>query len=148
MFSAVSDMKGLLKGLSDAADTGVGLCPQLTGSFATQLGDISQKNPHQGQPRALPRLGSALHQQFCTRTQHSPPNVGGNTLPDVEGNPCQMWGGKHYPDPPQPPSPSLHQQSCCLHGHQFKLNLHLKRSQQMGKSVVWAEINLLKLSEE
>lgn len=147
MFSAVPDMKGLLKGLSDAADTGVGLCPQRTGSFATQLGDISPK-PHQGQPRALPRLGSALHQQFCTHTQHPPPNMGENPCQMLEETSARCGGESTILTLPQPPSPSLRQQSCCLHGHPFKLNLHLKRSQQMGKSVVWAEINLLKLSEE
>lgn len=148
MFSAVSDMKGLLTGLSDAADTGVGLCPQLTGSFATQLGDISQKNHIKGSQEPSP--GWAQHCTSSSAPVHSIPHqMWGET-------PYQMWretparcgGESTILTLPQPPSPSLHQQSCCLHGHPFKLNLHLKRSQQMGKSVVWAEINLLKLSEE
>lgn len=144
MFSAVPDMKGLLKGLSDAADTGVpNARAPLPPSWAT-----SPKKPHQGQPKALPRLGSALHQQFCTRTQHSSPNVWGNPYQMWGETPARCGGESTILTLPQPPSPSLHQQSCCLHWHPFKLNLHLKRSQQMGKSVVWAEINLLKLSEE
>lgn len=108
--------------------------------------------------------GWAQHPTSGSAPMHSIPcQLREKSMPAAGGSPHQMFSreakaslaakqkehaGSTSPVRPRHPEPLLHQCPRCLHQHLFKWNLHLLQSQQMGKSVVWAEINLLKLSEE
>lgn len=164
-----------IKHLDDAAGAGMGLTtafpprhPQhtgWTGSSATLLWHIPHPHQRHISGSGESSLGWAQHPTSGSAPVHSIPcQMWGETptrcfprkqkhLSQQSRRSVRSMSPAHPRHPEsapttQPYSPSLQQRPHRLHGHLFKLNLHLKISKQTGKSVVWAEINLLKLSEE